>query len=63
MRKSLYAALAAAAMLSSLAIDASALPLPRTTQDEVTSVTPVRDGCGWRRHWSHRLHRCVWDGR
>lgn len=62
MRKSLYAALAAAAMLSSFAVDASALPLLRKSQDEITSVTPVRDGCGWRRHWSYRLRRCVWNG-
>ena len=62
MMKSIYAVAAAGMMLSALAVDANALPMPRVgSQDEATSVTPVADGCGWRRHYSRRLGHCVWN--
>ena len=62
MRTIILSSLAAATLLSSLVV-AEAMPAPRiVSQDEATVVTPVRDGCGWRRHWSVRLRRCVWNG-
>ena len=62
--KTIYATMAAAVLLSTLAVSAEALPMPRATsaQDSASAVIPVADGCGWRRHWSRRFHRCVWNG-
>ena len=63
MRKSISAAIVAAALLSNFAV-AEALPAPRIiSQDETSAVTPVRDGCGWNRHYSPRLRHCVWNWR
>lgn len=63
MRKTFLAAAAVATLLSSLAVDAQALTIPRTSsQDDASPLTQVRNGCGFRRHWSPRLQRCVWNG-
>jgi hypothetical protein len=64
MRKTFLAAAALATLASSLIVEAQALPAPRiAVLDEATAITPIRDRCGWRRHWSPRLRHCVWDGR
>jgi hypothetical protein len=63
MRKSLLAATAVAALLSSLSV-AEALPVSRlVAADEAAPVMSVRDGCGMRRYFSPRFRRCVWIGR
>ena len=60
MRKSMFANLAAAALLSTLAAGAEALTVPRLAgQDDGSIVTPVRDGCGPFRYFSRRWGRCV----
>jgi len=63
MRTSILAALAATALLSTLAASAQALTLPRAVvgQDEATLAQPARDGCGWHRHYSRHLGHCVWN--
>ena len=64
MQKTVLAAAAASALMTSLITSVGAVPAPRLTiLDEATIATPVRDGCGWRRHWSPRLRHCVWDWR
>ena len=64
MRKALLAVAALGTLASALVVEAQALPAPRiVSQDEASMATVVRDGCGWRRHWSPRYRRCVWDGR
>ena len=61
MRRSLFAAAAAATLLSALAVDAEAMTAPRfVTHDEASAVTPVVGRCGWHRIWSPRYQRCVW---
>ncbi len=63
MRKSLSIAVAAVALVSNLTF-AEALPAPRNVAaDDVSAVTPVRDGCGINRHYSVRLRHCVWNWR
>jgi hypothetical protein len=63
MRKALLAAAAFGTLASALVVNANAMPTPRLVdKDEASAATVVRDGCGWRRHWSPRLRRCVWDG-
>jgi hypothetical protein len=29
--------------------------------EQLDSNIDVANGCGWRRHWSYRLRRCVWN--
>ena len=62
MRKPLLTPIAAAALLSNLSF-AEALPAARIVSDDVTAVTPVRDGCGFNRHYSLRLRHCVFNWR
>ena len=59
MRKSMYATLAAAALLSTFVGGAEALTVPPVARDDSTIVTPVRDGCGPYRHFSPRYRRCI----
>ena len=60
MRKSLFAILAAAALLSTFAVGAEALTVPRVVgQDEGSIATPVRDGCGPYRYFNRRYGRCM----
>ncbi len=64
MRKALLAVTALGTFASALVVQAQAMPAPRiVSQDEATMATVVRDGCGFRRHYSPRYRRCVWDGR
>ena len=64
MRKLILTAFATATLAASLAVDAQALSVPRPIGlDAASSVTVVRDGCGWRRHYSRSAGRCVWDWR
>lgn len=63
MRKVLLAVVTLGTLTAAL-VPADAMPTPRiVAQDEASIATVVRDGCGWRRHWSPRFRRCVWDGR
>ena len=64
MRKALLAVAAFGTLAASLAVEAQAMPAPRiVSPDEATMATVVRDGCGFRRHYSPRFRACVWDRR
>jgi hypothetical protein len=64
MRNAVLTIAAVAVLATSFVVETQALPMARKiTQDETANVTQVRDGCGFRRHWSPRFRRCVWDGR
>ncbi len=64
MRNALLAVAAVGTLAASLAVEAQAVPAPRIVrQDDASMATVVRDGCGFRRHFSRRFGRCVWDGR
>jgi hypothetical protein len=44
-------------------MEAQAMPAPRLSAlEDASAATAVRDRCGFRRHWSPRLQRCVWNG-
>jgi hypothetical protein len=61
MRMSFLAAIAAVAMSSLVAGQAEAVPSVPKPTDGASALTQVRNGCGFRRHWSPRLRRCVWN--
>ena len=55
-----FAAIAAAAVLTTLAVPAGALPsVPKPTGIEASTLLPVADGCGRGFHYSWRWRRCV----
>jgi hypothetical protein len=59
--KSLAFALAGTALFVLTTATSQALPLPAPTAGitGASSVEQVGWRCGWHRHWSYRLHRCV----
>jgi hypothetical protein len=64
MRKTLLALAALGTVVSALVVEAQAVPAPRiASQNTASMATEVRDRCGFRRHWSPRFRRCVWDAR
>jgi hypothetical protein len=65
MRNVLLTAVATATLAAALAVDAQAIPsAPRSIgQEDASTITVVRDGCGWNRYYSSRLRRCVWNWR
>ena len=64
MKKMILSVLAALVVAAVTTTSATALTVPRPSPDDVASqITPVRDGCGWRRHYSPAARRCVWDQR
>jgi hypothetical protein len=63
MHKALLALATVGTLAASLIVEAHAVPAPRVQSlDAASTATVVRDRCGFRRHWSARLQRCVWNG-
>ncbi len=65
MRNAFLTAIAMAAVAAVLTVDAQAIPsAPKSIgQDEASTFTVVRNGCGIGRYYSPRLRRCVWNWR
>lgn len=63
MRKAFLTAIATAALASALTVDAQAIPaVPKMLDhDAAANIIAARDRCGWHRHYSKHLHRCVWN--
>jgi hypothetical protein len=61
--KTLLALAALGTFASALVVEAQAVPAPRIAAQDDASMATVVSGCGFRRHWSPRFRRCVWDGR
>jgi len=62
--KSIIAVAAVAAGLACVSAPANAFPLvPGQVAINNDDVTEVGWRCGPFRHWSFRLHRCVWNHR
>jgi hypothetical protein len=64
MRKVLLVLATFGTLAPALVVEAQAVPAPRiASQADASLVTQVRDHCGYRRHWSPRYRRCIWNSR
>ena len=65
MRTVVFATLLAAGLAAAGASHVNAAPVSGAAigqaAEQLDATIAVRNGCGWRRHWSWRWRRCVWN--